>query len=98
AGILELPAPHRISPSIEEIVFEAMWREQALAAGDQYMARPSIVEKLQPELRRPVKTEMQVVYILVAIRKLLEHGAQKDAYPVLNFYGNWVVHTKLAAS
>lgn len=41
---------------------------------------------------------MQVVYILVEIRKLLEHDIQKDTYPVLNFYGNWVVHTKLSAS
>lgn len=41
---------------------------------------------------------MQVVYILVELRKLLEHNAQKDAYPVLNFYGNWVVHTKLSHS
>ncbi|HEY1947035.1 MAG TPA: hypothetical protein VGG97_08520 [Bryobacteraceae bacterium] len=62
------------------------------------MARPSIVEKLRSELHRPVKTEMQVVYILVEVRKLIEHDKQQDVYPVLNFYGNWVVHTKLSAS
>jgi hypothetical protein len=62
------------------------------------MARHSIVEKLQSELHRPVETEMQVVYILVEVRKLLEHNAQKDLYPVLNFYSNWVVHTRLSAS
>ncbi len=62
------------------------------------MARHSIIEKLHSELRRPVETEMQVVYILVEVRKLLEHDAQKGRYPVLNFYGNWVVHTRLSAS
>jgi hypothetical protein len=41
---------------------------------------------------------MQVVYILVELRKMLEHDDKKETYPVLNFYGNWVVHTKLSAS
>jgi hypothetical protein len=62
------------------------------------MARHSLVEKLQSELHRLIETEMQVVYILVEVRKLLEHNSQKDLYPVLNFYGNWVVHTRLSAS
>ena len=62
------------------------------------MARHSTVDKLHPELQRPIETEMQVVYILVELRKLLEHDGKKYAYPVVNFYGNWVVHTKLSAS
>ena len=62
------------------------------------MARNSIVDKLHRELQRPIEAESQVVYILVELRKLLEHDGMKDAYPVLNFYANWVVHTKLSAS
>jgi len=62
------------------------------------MAEGSILPKLEAALRRPIKTEMQVVYILVELRKLLEHKNKKDAYPALNFYGNWVVHTKLSSS
>src|ERR1022692_1084374 len=62
------------------------------------MAEGSIIPKLEVALRRPIKTEMQVVYILVELRKLLEHKNKKDAYPALNFYGNWVVHTKLSKS
>jgi hypothetical protein len=62
------------------------------------MARHSIVEKLHPVLTQPIETEMQVVYILVELRKLLEHDGNKDLYPVLNFYGDWVVHTKLSSS
>ena len=41
---------------------------------------------------------MQVVYVLVELRKLLEHDDNKNLYPVLNFYGNWVVHTRLSNS
>jgi|ERR1035438_7919986 hypothetical protein len=62
------------------------------------MARHSIVEKLHPVLTEPINTEMQVVYILVELRKLLEHDGKKNVYPVLNFYVNWVVHTKLSDS
>ena len=62
------------------------------------MARPSIIDKLRSELHRPIETEMQVVYILVEIRKLLEHNRQKNLYPVMNFYCNWVVHTRLSES
>ena len=57
-----------------------------------------LVEKLDVELRRPIENELQVVYIFVALRKLLEHDGKKDAYPVLNFYCNWVVHTRLSKS
>jgi hypothetical protein len=62
------------------------------------MAYPPITEKLRAELNQPVTTEIQAAYIFVEIRKLLEQTTQKAAYPGLNFYGNWVVHTKLSAS
>ncbi len=62
------------------------------------MARHSIIEKLHSALTQPIETEMQVVYILVEIRKLLEHDGKKELYPAPNFYGNWVVHTKLSGS
>jgi hypothetical protein len=62
------------------------------------MARHSIVDKLYLELQRPIETEMQVVYILVELRKMLEHDGKKKQYPVLNMYGNWAVHTKLSGS
>ena len=48
------------------------------------MARHSIVEKLQSALTQPIDAEMHVVYILVELRKLLEHDGKKNLYPVLN--------------
>lgn len=62
------------------------------------MARRSIIEKLKSALHRTITTEMQVVYILVEVRKLLENNDQNHLFPVLNLYCNWVVHTKLSAS
>ena len=62
------------------------------------MARHAIVEKLQPLLEKGIETEIEVVYLLVELRKLLEHDNKKDVYPVLHFYCNWVAHTKLSLS
>jgi hypothetical protein len=41
---------------------------------------------------------MQVIYILVELRKLMELSNNNSAYQVLNFFSNWVVHSKLSAS
>jgi hypothetical protein len=43
-------------------------------------AHHSIVEKLYTELQRPLETEMQVVYILVELRKLMELSNKKSEY------------------
>jgi hypothetical protein len=39
------------------------------------MARPALIEKLDRELREPIETERQVVYILVELRKLMERNS-----------------------
>jgi hypothetical protein len=66
------------------------------------MGRHAIVEKLAIHLSRPVRkpadAEPHVVYLLVELRKLLEHDNAKEKYPVLNFHSNWVVHTTLSQS
>ena len=62
------------------------------------MARHSIIEKLQAYLANPVVTEAGAVYLLVELRKMLEHDGTKNKFPVLNFHCNWVVHTKLSDS
>jgi hypothetical protein len=62
------------------------------------MARHSIIEKLALHLGKPVATEPDVVYLLVELRKMLEHDNTKGTFPVLNFHCNWVVHTTLSDS
>jgi len=54
-----------------------------------------IITKLKLALVEPIKKECQVIYILVEIRKLLERLQNKNSFPVLNFYGNWVLHDKI---
>ena len=45
------------------------------------MGRPSIVEKLEKMLLSPIDSEIQVLYLLVELRKLLEHDNQKGCIP-----------------
>jgi hypothetical protein len=62
------------------------------------MGQHQIVEKLQQEFERELNSEAQVVYVLVEIGKLLEHGEAKAKYRTINFYRNWAVHTKVSGS
>jgi len=62
------------------------------------MGRHAIAEKLAPKVQEAITTESQVVYIMVELRKLLEYDHLKSEYDIINFYGNWVVHTKLEQS
>jgi hypothetical protein len=62
------------------------------------MGQTQIEEKLDQEFRRDTASESQVVYILVEIGKLLEHDKAKSQFRAINFYRNWVVHTKLEQS
>ncbi|MGA9182755.1 MAG: hypothetical protein WB117_17470 [Candidatus Acidiferrales bacterium] len=57
--------------------------------------REDIIRKLEMELRSGITTEIQVVYLMAAIRKLLEQRQEKRNYPDLNFYCDWTLHAKL---
>jgi len=56
-----------------------------------------ISQKIRRELTNlPIDTEPRVMYLLVEIRKVLEHENIKSS--ALGFYCDWVVHTKLDRS
>lgn len=56
----------------------------------------AILAKLGPKLAEPPRNEADVVYILVEIRKYLDHTDPKgDQYPVLRTYCDWTVHITL---
>jgi hypothetical protein len=66
--------------------------------------KPDIIEKLRSELREPIHSERQVVYILAELRKLMEletidrieAGAPVgNSYFALKFYCDWAVHVRL---
>jgi hypothetical protein len=55
--------------------------------------RDELVRKIQYVLERRITTEMEVVYLLVELRKLMDREEYKD--PILRMFCNWVVHTAL---
>ena len=63
-----------------------------------------IVKKVQDALARPISSEMQVVYVLTEVRKLLEleqiprkevREVPDDRYAALKFYCDWAVHARM---
>ena len=61
--------------------------------GDQMT--PDIKRKLAAEINRGITTEVQVVYVLAGIRKLIERDEVEDDYPVLRFHCDWALHPKM---
>lgn len=59
---------------------------------------PDIKSKLGAELSKGITTEVQVVYLMVGIRKILERNNELQQYPHLNFHCNWVLHPNLTNS
>lgn len=57
--------------------------------------RPEILAKLLKLLSQalPFTEECQVIYLLVEIRKILDHE-NSSSFPILRFYADWSVHTE----
>lgn len=53
-----------------------------------------IIEKLTKELNNGITTEAQTVYLLVQIRKLMEHNSQKP-FDTLKMFCDWALHIEL---
>ncbi len=60
------------------------------------MAREKIIEKLNRFLtdHNPLAEECHVVYLMVEIRKVIDHEKSNATYPLLKFYSDWTVHTE----
>jgi hypothetical protein len=46
-------------------------------------------------LRTGIKTEVQVVYFLAQIRKLIERDQLEKQYPMLKFHCDWALHSRM---
>jgi hypothetical protein len=57
--------------------------------------KEDIASKLNRELDREIVSEMQVVYILVEARKVLEQQKTLDNFRGFKLCGDWAVHPKL---
>lgn len=54
--------------------------------------KPDIIAKLAKELKEPISSEPQVVYLMVELRKLIELNGDGANYPALKFHCDWIVH------
>ena len=59
------------------------------------MSTPEIIRKLTDELDRGITSEVQVVYVLAGIRKLIERDKIKDQYADLRFHCDWALHASM---
>lgn len=59
--------------------------------------KDAVIYKLTNALSSPLDTEAQAVYVLVELRKLLDHRRAEGMpdSPYLRFCSDWVVHTQL---
>jgi hypothetical protein len=55
-----------------------------------------VIYKLRLEMKRTLRKESQICYILVLARKLLEHEpTMRPNFATLEFFCDWALHTKL---
>jgi hypothetical protein len=59
------------------------------------MSTPDILSKLTRELDEGIKTEVQVVYLLAGIRKLIERDEAEEEYADLRFHCDWALHSHM---
>jgi hypothetical protein len=60
------------------------------------MSTSEIIRKLAEELDRGVTTEVQVVYVLAGVRKLIERDHVEDRYTDLKFHCDWALHSSMS--
>ncbi len=56
---------------------------------------PDIIRKLTAELKAGITTEVQVVYMLAGIRKIIERDNIGGQYPDLKFHCDWALHSSM---
>jgi len=59
------------------------------------MTPPDIIRKLAAELNKGITTEVQALYLMASVRKLLEQQQAKKQYEYLTFHCDWALHSKL---
>jgi hypothetical protein len=55
----------------------------------------NILSKLTALLKAGIASEIEAVYLLVGIRKLIERDCLRDQFNALNFHCDWVLHSHL---
>src|ERR1700688_256966 len=63
--------------------------------GDSRMSTSEIIRKLTDELDKGITTEVQTVYLLAGIRKLIERDSIEGQYADLKFHCDWALHSSM---
>src|SRR4051794_39330716 len=62
------------------------------------MTQPQILGKLTFLLKSGITSEPEAVYLMVAVRKLLEQQQAKKQYEYLTFHCDWALHSQLSGT
>jgi len=54
-----------------------------------------IIEKLKEQIESGITTEVQVVYLVAGIRKLIERDEAQEDFPLLRFHCDWALHSRM---
>ena len=57
--------------------------------------RSHIHEKLGRVMDKVIEDELEAIYILSRVRKIIEIDDEKDKYRILNFYCDWSLHSHI---
>jgi hypothetical protein len=60
------------------------------------MTQSAIITKLERLLANGIRSEAEAVYLMVEVRKLLEHQNARQQYEYLTFHCDWALHAKLS--
>jgi hypothetical protein len=62
------------------------------------MTRDAVLEELLALMNEEPAGKAGVAFILLQIRKVLEHQGKPDGYWTLNFFCDWIAHTRLCGT
>jgi hypothetical protein len=72
-----------------------VWTEVRAVNGNSQMTQPQMIGKLAAQLSAGISTEAEASYLMVGVRKLLEHQQAKEKFKYLKFHCDWALHSKL---
>lgn len=73
---------------------KAHWSDVRVARKADRMQN-EIVRKLNCQLKQGFEREADVLYVMAEVRKLFEHVRTIRKFPVLAFYSNWALHSRI---
>jgi hypothetical protein len=89
--------PARSQATLSKVVLRAQFDPPSAcyAYTSTFRMTSDIIRKLKRELDSGITTEVQVVYLLAGIRKLIERDKSEEQYQRLKFHCDWALHSSM---